>query len=170
MKRSATAFMVCLAILSAHGSQVIFPPLNRDTLVGTWEALLGDRPLGLTLARLEISRDGPSFFAYQILGENVPNVVNVYRMISCEITDEKISLRFRGEEPERGGSFEWFFEGTGEGTCEEGAISGRLFTQLPPAPKEKNAFFLKAAWTRWLANRSRELEQGIAKARAEATR
>jgi len=167
MKRSVMASIACLIVLSAPGSQVIFPPLNRDTIVGTWEALLGDRPLGLTLARLEIARNGPSFFAYQILGKNVPNAVNVFRMISCDITDEKISLRFRGEDSE-GGPFDWFFEGTGEGTLEEGAMSGRLFTQYG-GPKEKNAFFLKAAWTRWLADRSREVEQGIAKARAEAT-
>jgi hypothetical protein len=168
MKRGVIGLLACLVVLSAPGSQVIFPPLNKDTLVGTRGALAGDRPLGLMLARLEISREGPSFFAYQVLGKPAPNQVNVFRMISCDITDEKISLRFRGEDSE-GGPFDWFFEGTGEGTFEEGAMSGRLFTQYGgPAPKEKNAFFLKAAWTRWLTDRSREVEQGIAKARAEA--
>jgi len=47
-------------------------------------------------------------FAYQIVGSPA---VNVFRMIRCDITDDKISLQFRGEEPEGGGFFDWFFRG-----------------------------------------------------------
>ena len=169
MKRSVIALGVCFAVLSAPASQVIFPPLNKDTIIGTWEALIGDRPLGMMLARIEISKDGPSFFAYQVLGKPVRNHVNVFRMISCDITDEKVSLRFRGADPE-GNPFDWFFEGTGEGTSEEGAMSGCLATEMPRPDSGKNAFFLRASWTRWLVDRSREVEEEIVKARAEATR
>src|SRR5437867_13250809 len=103
MKRSAIALGVCLAVLLTHATQVIFPPLNRDTIVGTWEALTIEG-LVVMVARIEILRDGPSFFAYQIVGS--PGV-NVFRMIGCEIKDAKISLRFRGQEPDGGGSFDW---------------------------------------------------------------
>jgi hypothetical protein len=119
------------------------------------------------VARIEMSKQGPSFFPYQNVGSPA---VNVFRMIRCDITGEKISLQFRGEEPGGGGSFDWFFEGTGEGIAQEGAMSGRLFTQVPPAPKEKNAFFRKGSWTRAIADSSRNVEEGIRKARDEASR
>jgi hypothetical protein len=157
---------VLLASFAVSATQVVFPPLNKDTIIGTWEALSGEG-LNVMVARIEISKDGPSFFAYQIVGSPT---VNVFLMIGCEITDQKISLRFRGEQPAGGGSTDWFFEGTGEGEGKDGAMSGRLYTQIPPARKEKNAFFLKGPWTRAVADSSRNVEEGIRKARDEATR
>ena len=166
MKGHAIPVTFGLLVLSASATQVVFPPLNKDTIVGTWEGVSSESIL-VTVWRIEISKEGPSFFAYQIVGSPA---ANVYRMIGCEITDQKISLRFRGDEPDGGGSTEWFFEGTGEGNAQEGAMSGRLFTQIPPVPKEKNAFFRRGSWTRGISDSSRNLEEGIRKARDEAVR
>ena len=166
MKRSVFAVVALLTILSAPASQVVFPPLTKETIVGTWEALVGDKgPLHIMLlAHIEISADGPSYFAYQILGKP-SDAINLLPMISCDITDQQITLRFRGEEP-GGGSAEWFFVGSGTGIVEDGEMSGYLDMGAPPAATDKkNAYFLKSSWTRGIANASQKAEEAITKAR-----
>jgi hypothetical protein len=167
MKRTAVSIAaMLLSLLAAPATQVVYPPLNRDTIVGTWEAISVDGIV--TIERIEISKDGPSFFAYQIVGSPA---VNIFRMIACDITDTKITLRFREQEPPGGASSDWFFEGTGEGTAQEGAMSGYLGIRTPPAATDKkNAFFRKGSWTRAIAASSRSVEESIRKARDEAAR
>jgi hypothetical protein len=121
------------------------------------------------IERIEITKDGPSFFAYTYAESSSGAVV--FRMISCEITGKKIRLRFRGASPGgSSGSFDWFFEGHGQGIADSGAMKGRLFTQVGPPPQRDNATFVKGSWTRSIADASRRAEEAIAKARNEDTR
>jgi hypothetical protein len=167
MKRSTIAAIALLIGCSAPATQVVYPPLTKETLVGVWEAISVDGHL-VTVERIEISKDGPSFFAYQIVGSPA---ANVFRMIACDITDRKISLRFREQNPPGGGSSDWIFEGTGEGTGQDGAMSGNLSIGTPPAASDKkNAFFRKGSWTRAVSASSSTIEEAISKARDEAAR
>jgi hypothetical protein len=142
------AVIFCAA--SAVATQVVDPPLTAKTLIGTWEALMGEHPA--VLWRMQISEKGDSYLSQITVGNTC---CIVYRLLSSEISNGRVKLRF-GD-----GSFkncslvdykpegEIVIEGTGEGTTIRGAISAGSF------------HFFKGNWTRGIAEASKAAEESI---------
>jgi hypothetical protein len=149
------------AIPSGSASQDVYPALTRETLVGTWEGLVGIGTIPVVFHLLIAARNEDSYLA-----EVYPEHLNgrVYRLETCTITAGKVYLRFLAL-PGGDGS-EWWIEGEGFGDAKRAQINGRIGTGYNDRVSSKNSFYLaKGTWVRSFGDASRRAEEKIAEVR-----
>src|SRR3954469_17264780 len=119
-------------------------PLTRETLVGTWEGVVG---LGLHGSHpivfhiLIAPRNEDSYMA-EIYPEHLGG--SVYRLQACTVTDGKVYLRFQ----ELSGR-EWWFEGEGYGDTKTAWLEASVGTGYNARGSGSGLFyFAKATWVR----------------------
>ena len=140
-----------------------YPPrLTRETLVGTWEGVVG---LGLhgslpAVFHIRIApRNEDSYMA-----EISPKYLSgfVFRLQTCTITDGKVSLHFH--ELPGGIGREWWIEGEGYGDAKTAWIEARV--GLNARASGGAFYFAKGPWVRNFGEASRRGEEKIAEAQA----
>lgn len=145
------AGFVCAVSLA---DQEISPPVNKETIVGTWEALFEAPPSPPGLLRMEIRADGDSYVAQVVAGMRD---VAVYRLVA---SDSKITERgeveFHFQQVSEGSGIGHFWiRGAGSATPRQGIIEGKL--------GDVALCFLKGSWTRELALASERAEADLGK-------
>jgi hypothetical protein len=88
MKIVCHVALLLLWVGVAPADEVAPPSITRDTLVGVWEGI-PTPPCQSVIYRLEITRDGSSYLAFTLGGEDL-----VYRLVSSEVARGRITLRF----------------------------------------------------------------------------
>lgn len=161
--RGLTSIAVIVIVLfwrTTHATESTLPPITPETLVGVWEAI-PIQPMPTQIVHMSITPGEKSYLASIVLGSSH---VSLFRLISSEVQDGSIKLKFRNVIDEDEPRY-FSFEGHGEGSAVEGALKGRLWTNIPPEPKENNVFFVKGTWIRELARVSKRAEEAIRNAR-----
>lgn len=163
--RRTIAVSIALFSLHADATQVVLPPLTVETLRGTWEGLWspGSPPNPTVFYHMEINKDGNSFLAETSVGTRA---CLVRRLISSEVTDGKVKLRFASTSAADmpGVIFpEVWIVGKGGGTEDDGMIEATLRHN---AGVEDQIYFVKGTWTRDLGEASKKAEEEIKKAAA----
>jgi hypothetical protein len=134
-----------LAVLGLTGrnafpNQQEYPPLTRETLVGTWEGLagIGTHPIVFHLVIAPLGRES-------YLSEIYPDTMKgrLFRLQSCTVADGKVSLHFV-----ESGDYGYWIEGEGYGDKNFAWIKGRL--GLPSKPEAGPPYFYleKSDWVR----------------------
>jgi hypothetical protein len=143
-----------------------YPPrLTRETLVGTWEGIVG---LGLHGSHpivfhfLIAPRDEDSYMA-EIYPEHLGGTV--YRLQTCTVTDGKVYLRF--QELPSGYGREWWFDGEGYGDAKTAWMEVGVGTGYNARGSGSGLFyFAKGSWVRNFGEASRRGEEKIEQAKA----
>ena len=157
-------FAVLLVMVgpAAPASQDVYPPLTRETLVGTWEGVIG---LGLHGSHpivfhiLIAPRNEDSYLA-EIYPEHLGGFV--FRLQTCTVTEGKVYLRF--QESPGGIGREWSIEGDGYGDAKTAWIDARV--GLNTTASSGPFYFAKGTWVRNFGEASRRGEEKIAEAKA----
>jgi hypothetical protein len=153
--------LFALAIIDVPANVDVYPPLTRETLVGTWEGVFGIGQVPVVFHILIAPRNEDSYLA-----EIYPEHLNgrVYRLQTCTITDARVYLRFLAL-PGGDGS-EWWIEGEGYGDAKTAWINGRIGTGHNDRASSQSFFYLaKGTWVRSFGDASRRGEEKIAQAR-----
>jgi hypothetical protein len=173
--RLVAGWAILSAPLMVMADQVVYPPLNGETLIGIWEALWPQQPP--TLWQMTVNRAGDSYLVEATLGYRVDSSAYIVRrLISSEVKEGSVWLHF-GKGSSKDMPNELFPEiwviGTGSGTEARGAIDAtlsgeRLNSIPPPAPvfgssEKGHIYFIKGTWTRDLGEASKKAEQSIRK-------
>ena len=152
------------------GTEVVDPPLNSATIIGTWEAVMGVHPA--TLWHMEINKNGNSYMA-QITVGGTHCVIR--HLVASDIKNGVVKLHFgKGvtkDMPSDALTDLWMI-GTGEGIESRGGIDaifcGDAWPDLPPPPAKvfgvpegNHLFFIKGDWTRDFAEASKIAERSI---------
>jgi hypothetical protein len=172
--KSVLAFVLAVISFVAAATEIVDPPLNAETLIGSWEALFPQFPP--TLLHMEIKKGGDSYLAETTVGARY---VVVRRLIFSEVKNGNITLHFdKTTNKELGGaeSPELWIVGTGEGTATRGgldvAMLGHRPNSIPPpsklfgVPAEGHIYFVKGTWTQALGEESKKAEQAIKEQKA----
>ena len=160
--KTLTAFAITFAAFAAMATVTIHPPLNADTLVGSWEAVM--TPFEGTLWHMEIKEKGESYLAQIEVGARS---CVVRSLISSQISDGYVRLHFGTAAPteSRGvESLEIGIVGKGVGIKTEGIIEASISNSNPEnlsAESGTKIRFIKGTWTRDLAEASKHAEQCI---------
>src|SRR4051812_8631618 len=88
MKMSCYVVSAVLIACVALADEIAPPPITRETLLGVWEGM-PIPPCQSVIYRLEITRTGPSYFAFTLGSEDL-----VYRLVSSEVSRGRITLLF----------------------------------------------------------------------------
>lgn len=154
--------LFALAITEAPANVDVYPPLTRETLVGTWEGVFGIGQVPVVFHVLIASRNEDSYLA-----EVYPEHLNgrVYRLQTCTITEAKVYLRFVAL-PGGDGSERWI-EGEGYGDAKKARIYGDVGTGFNARGEgDVNFYFAKGTWVRNFGEASRRGEEKISEAQA----
>jgi hypothetical protein len=154
--------LFALAVAEASADVDVYPPLTRETLVGTWEGVFGIGQVPVVFHVLIAPRNEDSYLA-----EIYPEHLNgrVYRLETCTINGAKVYLRFLAL-PGGDGS-EWWIEGEGYGDAKTAWINGRIGTGYNSRESSQSFFyFAKGNWVRSFGDASRRGEEKIAEVQA----
>ncbi|MEY2536767.1 MAG: hypothetical protein QOG67_507 [Verrucomicrobiota bacterium] len=157
------ALFIVLFPASILAAATVWEPLTKESLVGTWEAVMPmESTMVAGLYRMEIRKDAASSLVGIIaLPNESPWERFMFHMTASEVADGKLKLRFHGLY--EGKEAEIIFEGSGAGIGEQGAIGGR-FTYSDGHPFDSfsgEMWFKKGSWTRDLERTSKEAEKLI---------
>ena len=137
------------------------PPLNKEEMVGEWEAIT-QLPLPTFLLRLEFRLYEPSFLVTRSVGSPVSQV---FRLVSSEINDGHVKLRFRPVGPasaENHGIADLWIEGSAHGGGNISTFRAKMWQNGESSPRNaEDILFVKGAWTRDIATASKEAEEII---------
>jgi hypothetical protein len=143
-----------------------YPPrLTRETLVGTWEGVVG---LGLhgshpIVFHIQIAPRNEDSYMAEIYPEHLGGFV--FRLQVCTVTDGKVYLRF--QELPGGIGREWWIEGEGYGDAKTAWLEANVGTGLNARGSGGAPFyFAKGTWVRNFGEASRRGEEKIAEAKA----
>ncbi len=140
-----------LISLSVSANQETIPSLDKNDLVGTWQALMGQR--SPTLFHMEINATGDSY------------LVQVRRLLSSEVRDGVVRLRFeatQSKELREVMLYDVWIIGTGNALAIEAQLyNGKDPPAGPPSAEHYNITFIKGPWTRAVADASRTAEKRI---------
>ena len=154
--------LLALAITKVPATVDDYPPLTRETLVGTWEGVWGIGRVPIVFHVQIAPRDEDSYLA-----EIYPEHLNgrVYRLQTCTITGAKVYLRFVAL-PGGDGS-EWWIEGEGYGDAKKAWLYGRVGTGHNARDVgDVNFYFAKGTWVRNFGDASRRGEEKVSEAQA----
>src|SRR5205814_2656926 len=95
------AILISLAENSSP-NQDVYPPLTRETLVGTWEGVvgIGSHPV---VFHIVIAAQGSDSYLSEIYPDSMQG--RLFRLASCTITDGKVDLDFRPAASGAGGAW-----------------------------------------------------------------
>ena len=115
-----TAFLLGLAD-TATPTQDVYPPLTRETLVGTWEGVFGIGAHPVVLHFVIALRDSDSY-----LSEIYPDSMQgrLFRLTSCTIANGRVDLDFRPAGSAEGAP--WRIEGEGFGDQRRAWINSKI--------------------------------------------
>lgn len=175
-------FALVLRSVTALGNEVIFPPLNNETLVGVWEGFLEGPPGPLTLLRMEINAKGDSYLAqtsvqpwprtpqcivYKLVGSDSkiePSEAKASNFMSHRVmltmTGTPIALHFH-QVSSGPGIHDIWIKGFGVATPAQGSIRCTSFGE--------DVWLEKESWTRDLARASEAAEKEIKKELSKPT-
>ena len=169
MMRAAVCVLVLLTftVSGSRSSVDVYPPLTRETLVGTWETVCGIGQMPVVFHIVISATESDSYLA-----EIYPHTMKgrLYRLDVCKITNEKVYLEFREVVPIDQWASAWWIEGEGFGDAGTGWIRGRIGTQSNRREDagQSNLYLAKGTWVRSFGEASVKAEEKIAKARREA--
>jgi hypothetical protein len=145
---------------SSRSTQNVYPPLTRETLVGTWEGLIGIRTHPVVFHVVIAPRNTDSY-----LSDIYPDSMKgrLFRLESCTVMNGKVTLQFRSTQP--GDSAEWWIEGDGFGDRSFACINGRINTGKP-GPGPPNFYLERSTWVRDLGQAAIHAAEKIKKRRA----
>ena len=127
-----TVAFLTLAGSNALPNQKEYPPLTRETLVGSWQGLagIGTHPIVFHLVIAPLDKDS-------YLSEIYPDSMKgrLFRLESCTVLEGKVSLHFV-----ESGDFGYWIEGEGYGDKDFAWINGRI--GLPNKPEAGPPVFL----------------------------
>jgi hypothetical protein len=131
---------------ASRASQDVYPPLTRETLIGTWQGVVGIGAHPVVLHVVIAARDTDSY-----LSEIYPDSMkgSLFRLVSCTITDGKVDLDFRPP-----GSCEncvWRIQGEGFGDKRHAWINSRI------------GYFERSTWVRELGEAAAKAAEKIPK-------
>lgn len=153
--------LLTIAITETPANVDVYPPLTRETLVGTWEGVIGIGAVPVVFHISITPRNDDSYLA-EIYAEHLNG--RVYRLDTCTISGSKVYLRFLAL-PGGDGS-EWWIDGEGYGDEKKAWINGRIGTGFSDRASSKSFFYLaKGTWVRSFGDASRRGEEKIAEAR-----
>jgi hypothetical protein len=129
---------------AARSSQTEYPPLTRETLVGTWEGLIGIGTHPVVFHVAIAARDSDSY-----LSEIYPDSMKgrLFRLKSCTIADGKVSLHFV-----ESGDYGYWIEGEGYGDKDFAWIKGRIGLPNKPDPGPPSFYLERSSWVRSLGD------------------
>jgi hypothetical protein len=125
---------------TSRPTQNAYPPITRETLVGTWQGLagIGTHPVVLNLVIAALDKDS-------YLSEIYPDSMKgrLFRLQSCTVEGGKVSLHFV-----ESGGYGYWIEGEGYGDKDLAWINGRI--GLPDKPEAGPPYFYleKSNWVR----------------------
>ena len=131
---------------TASPTQDVYPPLTRESLIGTWEGVFGIGTLPVVLHFVIAPRDSDSY-----LSEIYPDSMQgrVFRLTSCTVTHGKVDLDFRPAGSADGAP--WRIEG--EGFCD----------QHHAWINSKIGYFERSTWVRQLGDAASRAAEKIPK-------
>jgi hypothetical protein len=112
MQRALLTLAMLIITVSPVCSTVdVYPPLTRETLIGTWQGIFGIGSHPVVLHIVIAPRDSDSY-----LSEIYPDSMKgrLFRLASCTIADGKVDLDFRPVASGEGGAWRIKGEGFGE--------------------------------------------------------
>lgn len=142
---------------TARSTQDVYPPLTRETLVGTWETVFGIGTINTVFHFVFAPTDSDSY-----LSEIYPTYMTgrLFRMDCCTVVEGKIKLHFRSIEPND--SSGWWFDGEGYGDKDEAWIKGTFGTDATPDGESAPILYMeKGTWVRRLGEASTRAEEKI---------
>jgi hypothetical protein len=139
----------------AHSTQTEYPPLNRATLIGTWEGLIGIGTIPVVFHVVIAAENGDSY-----LSEIYPDSMKgrLFRLESCTVHDGKVSLHFV-----ESGDSGWWIEGEGYGDDKRAWINARISIPNRPDPGPPSFYLAKGTWVRDLGQAAIQAAEKIPK-------
>ena len=153
--------LLAITVTPVHSNVDVYPPLTRQTLVGTWEGVAGIGTIPVVF-HIRIAPQNEHSYLAEIYPEHLN--ARVYRLHTCTIKDAKVYLRFLEVS---GSGSEWWIEGEGYGDAKTAWINGRIGTGYNARESGPPFFYLaKGTWVRSFGDASRRGEEKIAEAHA----
>jgi len=143
MRRVLTIAILGLCGSVAQSNQTEYPPLTRETLVGTWEGLIGIGTHPVVFHAVIAVRDSDSY-----LSEIYPDSMKgrLFRLKSCTVADGKVSLHFV-----ESGDYGYWIEGQGYGDKDFAWINGRIGLPNKPDAGPPSFYFERSTWVQKLS-------------------
>ena len=160
---------MALSALSAWGSGNL-PDVTRESLVGTWEAVVPTEEVGMNggLYRIEIVASGDSYLIGIVFARNGSRIQFVARLTSAEVERGNVKLRFQSVRAKDGREAEEIvFTGSGVAEDDGGALHGTLLRGSAPIAGGE-LWFHKGSWTRGFGEASRKAEREVRKLRGKS--
>jgi hypothetical protein len=149
--------ILLLLVFAASGTRScvnVYPPLTRETLVGTWEAVHGISTI-LTVFHFSFGPEGRDSYLSEIYPEYMSG--RLFRMDECTVkADGKISFHFRSDD----GSG-WWFDGEGYGDEKTAWIKGTFGTDATRRDSGPMLYMQKGLWVRSIGEASKRAEEKI---------
>jgi hypothetical protein len=152
--------ILAIAMLVSCGSmacanQKEYPPLTRQTLVGTWQGLIGIGTQPVVFHIVIAARDTDSY-----LSEIYPGSMKgrLFRLGSCAVEGGKVSLHFV-----ESGDYGYWIEGEGYGDKNFAWINGRISLPNKPEPGPASFYLEKSTWVRSLGDAALHAAEKIPK-------
>ncbi len=162
----ALAFLIPLTASSTRN----LPDVTKETLVGTWEAVMPMEAvggMGAGLYRMEIRGDSDSFLVGVIFAPSGAGVQFLSRSVGLEVVHADLKLRFRTLPPEKDWKPEEIvFTGSGVAEGDGGALHGTLSRNGVPIGGGE-IWFLKGSWTRGFGEASQKADEALQKLRRD---
>ena len=140
-----TAFLLGLAE-TVTPTQNTYPPLTRQTLVGTWEGIFGIGAHPVVLHFVIAPRDSVSYLA-EIYPDSMQ--CRLCRLTSCMVVDGKVDLDFRPSGSAEGAP--WRIRGEGFGDEHHAWINSKI------------GYFERSTWVRQLGEAASRAAEKIPK-------
>ena len=155
---SRAILILAILVCSAGGlrpSQDVYPPLTRETLIGTWQGLAGIGSIPTVFHVVIAARDSDSY-----LSEIYPQTMTgrLFRLESCSVAEGKVTLHFT----ESGGSG-WWIVGEGYGDRSVAWINARLAIPNKPDAGPPTFYLAKGTWVRDIGEAARRAAEKIPK-------
>jgi hypothetical protein len=139
----------------ARANQKEYSPLTRETLVGTWQGLIGIGSHPVVFHIVIATRDSDSY-----LSEIYPDSMKgrLFRLGSCAVEGGKVSLHFI-----ESGDYGYWIEGEGYGDKNFAWINGRIGLPNKPEPGPASFYLERSTWVRSLDDAALHAAQKIPK-------
>jgi hypothetical protein len=140
---------------AARSNNPQYPPLTRETLIGSWEGVIGIGTAPVVFHIVIAARDSDSY-----LSEIYPDSMKgrLFRLKTCTVADGKVSLHF----VESGDTGYWI-EGEGYGAGNFACINARIGLPNKPDPGPPSFYLEKGDWVRGLGQAAARAAEKIPK-------
>jgi hypothetical protein len=162
----ALAFFIPMTASSTRN----LPSVTKETLVGTWEAVMPMEAvggMGAGLYRMEIRGNSDSSLVGVVFAPSGSVVQFLSRSIGLEVSHAELKLHFQTLPPEKDWKPEEIvFTGSGVAEADGGALHGTLSKDGVPVGADE-IWFLKGSWTRGFGEASQKADEALQKLRRD---